>query len=73
MTSRKKIEKFCKENGISINSLVYDRNYEYAYGDCSNESEWIIDYLFNGEELQDHSYTADELIEELQETINQTI
>lgn len=70
MSSRKKIEKFCEENDVSINKLEYDRNYESVYGDCSNESEWIIECLVKGEAEILHAYTADELIDEIQDAID---
>ena len=70
MSSRKKIESFCEENGIYIKKLEYDRSYESIYGDCSNESEWIIECFVKGEEEQLHAYTADELIDEIQDAID---
>ncbi len=70
MTSRKTIEKFCEENGITISKLEYDKNYESIYGDCSNVSEWIIECLVKGEEEVLHAYTAYELIDEIQDAID---
>jgi hypothetical protein len=67
VTSRRKIEKFCKENGVSICLLEYERWGQHIYGDWSDESEWVMQYTFvcGGREhtYESRAYTADELIE----------
>lgn len=66
MNSRRKIEKFCKENNILIEKLEYERNGQYIYGDYSDESQWYCQYFFMKDKeyrYESYAYTADELIE----------
>ncbi len=74
MSSRRKIEKYCKDHGIYIDSLEYERNGQYIYGDYSDESQWVIvcryfggDNTWHTEEF--YAYTADEIIENIKDQI----
>ena len=73
MTSRRKIEKFCKENGVDIQRLEYDRWGQHTYGDYSDESEWVIEcsFVVCGREIKSYlnAYTAEQMIEAIKDDI----
>ena len=77
MTSRRKIEKFCKENNILIERLEYERKGQHIYGDYSDESEWCCQYFFATADCEYHyetwAYTADELIENIKDDVEHSI
>lgn len=76
MNSRKKIEKFCKEHNIAIELLEYERKGQHIYGDYSDESEWNIKFFFCKDKEyreEEWAYTADELIEKIEDTWTHSI
>jgi len=51
MTNRKKIEKFCKENGLQIESLTFERNTDAEYGDTWDASYWDLNIIYSGKKV----------------------
>jgi hypothetical protein len=62
MSNRKRILKFCSDKNLTVKSLVWERNWDYAYGDSWDTSCWQLVIVANGEE---HLYAPEEDTTEL--------
>lgn len=77
MSNRKRILKFCKDRNLTVKSLVYERNREYAYNDSWDSSCWNLTLLINGKEIlyapnDDTTELAiKQMFKEIQEDINE--
>ena len=75
MNNRNRIMKFCKDRGLTVVSLIWERGMDYAYGDSWDSSCWNLTVLINGEE---HLYapeddTTEKAIEKMFEEIEDDI
>jgi len=79
MNNRKRILKFCKDRGLTVGSLVWERNRDHAYGDSWDSSCWNLTVAINGE---NHLYAPEDdttekaielMFEEIEDDINETI
>ena len=51
MSNRSRIMKFCKDRGLKVVSLVWERNRGAAYGDSWDSSCWNLTLLIDGKEV----------------------
>jgi|GEM_PF-4240266 hypothetical protein len=73
MNNRKKIEKFCKENGIEIISIEYLHATEMAYGSSCDAPYWLIYGWFQNKEICfESSYTDDTVQQAVEEMLVET-
>ena len=50
MSNRKKIEKTCKDSGLEIIDLEYERDPEYAFGDVLSPGQWHLEIKKDNED-----------------------
>jgi hypothetical protein len=54
MTKRAEIKKIIKNSGLTLESAIYERNMDYAYGDSWDASEWIVKIKEFESEIQEY-------------------
>lgn len=65
MTSRRRIEKFCKEKGLKVLNLRYERNRDAAYGDTWDTSYWELELELEGKKEIFHTCGDTEIEESI--------
>jgi len=66
MSNRRRINKFCRDNGIAVVKLKYDRRMTYVYGAGQDDSAWTGNFRIHGVDVYDEGYDSDDMIEHLQ-------
>lgn len=79
MTNRKRIEKFCRDRGLKIQSLDFYRRSTYVFGDPADCSYWVLWVQFPTAEIVSFysdkgdaiSSSIDIMLGEIDELINE--
>lgn len=78
MSNRKKILKFCSDRGLTVKSLVWERNRDHAYGDSWDSSCWNLVLLVKDDdrlyapEDDTTEMAIEKMFEEIEEDIKET-